>query len=288
VVAGAYNGKPALRFDGVNDKLGFTGTTPMTQFSLFLVINNRPGRGDVITFGRAGDFNHQWFFGMWFGPDSIGTATGYDSYIMATKPGLAAANQWRSLSVVSDRVWATSLQWDGVETSMSPGGADSPLSFQFGDATGSGGGIGGADGVPDGTLTANCDVAEVIVYGTVLSEADRKSVEAYLSTKYGSAFPTGVVGQKTGNLPGQFALEQNYPNPFNPTTVVRYQLPLASNVRLVVFDLLGREVSSLVNEREGPGSYEVKFDGAGLSSGVYFYRLTADNLVQTRKLMLLR
>jgi hypothetical protein len=59
-------------------------------------------------------------------------------------------------------------------------------------------------------------------------------------------------------------------------------------VRLTVYDLLGREVSTLVNEREGPGSYEVMFDGTGLSSGVYFYRLTADNLVQTRKLVLLR
>jgi hypothetical protein len=171
---------------------------------------------------------------------------------------------------------------------MSLDGFDQANSVPLGDATGSGGGIGGADGVPAGLLVAKCDVAEVIVYNVSLSETDRKSVEAYLSTKYGSAFPTGVVGQKTGNLPAQFALEQNFPNPFNPTTVVRYQLPAASNVRLVVFDLLGREVSSLVNEREGPGSYEVKFDGAGLSSGVYFYRLTADNLVQTRKLMMLR
>jgi hypothetical protein len=226
---------------------------------------------------------------MWFGPDSIGTATGYDSFIKATKPGLAADNQWRSFSIVADfSVWATTLQWDGIDVPGIRGGSDSPITVPLGDAAGSGGGVGGADGVPAGRLTAKCDVAEVIVYNVALSETDRKSVEAYLSTKYGSAFPTGVVGQKTGNLPGQFALEQNYPNPFNPSTVVRYQLPLASNVRLVVYDLVGREVSTLVNEREGPGSYEVKFDGSGLSSGVYFYRLTADNLVQTRKLVLLR
>jgi len=66
------------------------------------------------------------------------------------------------------------------------------------------------------------------------------------------------------------------------------QGPGVSNVQLVVYDLLGREVSTLVNEDEGPGSYEVKFEGTGLSSGVYFYRLTADNFVQTRKLLLLR
>jgi trimeric autotransporter adhesin len=89
-------------------------------------------------------------------------------------------------------------------------------------------------------------------------------------------------------LPGAFELMQNYPNPFNPTTVVRYQLPGASNVRLVVFDLLGREVSTLVNERQGPGSYEVKFNASGLASGVYLYRLTAESFTQSRAMLLLK
>jgi hypothetical protein len=70
-------------------------------------------------------------------------------------------------------------------------------------------------------------------------------------------------------------LHQNYPNPFNPTTVISYQLPVASDVKLVVYDLLGREVRVLVNERKNAGSYEVKFDASGPSSGVYFYRLQA-------------
>jgi dienelactone hydrolase len=74
--------------------------------------------------------------------------------------------------------------------------------------------------------------------------------------------------------PGAFALFQNYPNPFNTSTVVNYQLPAASEVRLVVYDLLGREVVVLVNERKLPGSYAVKFDAGGLSSGVYFYKLS--------------
>jgi hypothetical protein len=89
-------------------------------------------------------------------------------------------------------------------------------------------------------------------------------------------------------VPTEFAIFQNFPNPFNPTTLVRYQLPVASSVRLAVYDLLGREVAVLVNERKGPGSHEVTFDGAGLASGVYFYRLQAGDFVQAKKLVVLR
>jgi hypothetical protein len=88
--------------------------------------------------------------------------------------------------------------------------------------------------------------------------------------------------------PSGFSLAQNYPNPFNLSTTIKYELPESSVVRMTVFDLLGREVKTLVNERKSAGSYEVKFDGAGLSSGVYFYRLTANDCVSTKKLLLLQ
>jgi hypothetical protein len=86
-------------------------------------------------------------------------------------------------------------------------------------------------------------------------------------------------------LPTAFSLEQNYPNPFNPTTVISYQLPVVSSVRIVIYDLLGREVAVLVNERKAAGSYEVQFDASGLSSGVYLYRLTAGSFTQTLKMV---
>jgi hypothetical protein len=88
--------------------------------------------------------------------------------------------------------------------------------------------------------------------------------------------------------PLQYALSQNYPNPFNPATLISYQLPVARNVRLVVYDLLGREVAILVNERKAPGNYEVRFDAGGLASGVYLCRLTAGSFVQTQKMILVR
>lgn len=88
--------------------------------------------------------------------------------------------------------------------------------------------------------------------------------------------------------PTTFALHQNYPNPFNPTTVIRYQLPTPSVVRLAVFDVLGRPVVSLVNSVQASGDYSVSFNAANLSSGVYFYRLQAGNFVQTRKMILMK
>ena len=103
----------------------------------------------------------------------------------------------------------------------------------------------------------------------------------------------GPVGPATsvedeGGLPRQFALEQNYPNPFNPTTVVSFQLPVVSMVRLVVYYLFGREAAVLLNERRDAGVHEVKFDGSNLASGVYLYRLQAGDFVQSKKLILLK
>ena len=89
-------------------------------------------------------------------------------------------------------------------------------------------------------------------------------------------------------LPTVSALQQNYPNPFNPSTTIRYGLPNKSAVRLSVFNTLGQNVSTLVNGEQEAGYHEVKFDAAGLSSGVYFYRLESGAYVQTRKLLLIR
>jgi hypothetical protein len=91
-----------------------------------------------------------------------------------------------------------------------------------------------------------------------------------------------------GPAPVGFSLAQNYPNPFNPTTALSYELLAASDVRLTVFDVLGREVAVLVNERKPAGSHTVQFDGSGLATGVYLYDLMAGSFVQTKKMILLK
>ena len=89
-------------------------------------------------------------------------------------------------------------------------------------------------------------------------------------------------------IPNQFALEQNYPNPFNPATTIRYQLPAFGPVVLKVYDVLGREVATLVNEEKAAGKYSVTWNASSMSSGVYFYRLQTASFTKTKKLMLLR
>jgi hypothetical protein len=98
---------------------------------------------------------------------------------------------------------------------------------------------------------------------------------------------TGVNDLPNG-LPKAFRLEQNFPNPFNPTTNIIYDVPVQSHVRMSVFDVLGREVAELVNEVQTPGRYKAVFDGAGLPSGAYFYRMAAGNFVETRRFLLVK
>jgi hypothetical protein len=88
------------------------------------------------------------------------------------------------------------------------------------------------------------------------------------------------------NQPSVFVLNQNYPNPFNPSTNIKYSIPAAGIVTLKVYDLLGREVSTLVNEQQQAGTFDVVFDGSNLASGVYYYQLKAGELIATKKLML--
>lgn len=98
---------------------------------------------------------------------------------------------------------------------------------------------------------------------------------------------TGVTG-KQDKSPASFSLQQNYPNPFNPSTIINYSLPKTSLVTIKVYDVLGKEVATLVNEQQFAGNYSVQFSGSKLSSGIYFYRMQAGNFVQTKKLLLLK
>ncbi len=98
---------------------------------------------------------------------------------------------------------------------------------------------------------------------------------------------TGINGGGSG-VPRVFDLDQNFPNPFNPSTVIGYRLPVTSHVTLRVYDAIGRVIETLVSERQDAGHHFVRFDGSGLPSGVYFYRIQAGDYTATKKLLFLK
>ena len=99
---------------------------------------------------------------------------------------------------------------------------------------------------------------------------------------------TSVDNSRTGELPMKFNLEQNYPNPFNPSTVISYQLSVGCYVQLKIYDLLGREVATLINEYKPAGNYKATFDGSKLTSGIYLCKMKTVDFVDTKKIMLLK
>ncbi|MCF6270668.1 MAG: exo-alpha-sialidase [Melioribacteraceae bacterium] len=146
-------------------------------------------------------------------------------------------------------------------------------------------------------------VAYIVGRGTdalnSITEARRitNDVIGFYNTNF-SYVPVGVNGNKGSQLPTEYSLSQNYPNPFNPSTTIKYTIPSVQTpllggvggglVTLKVYDILGREVATLVNKQQKAGNYEVSFDASNLTSGVYFYRLHAGSFVESKKMILLK
>jgi hypothetical protein len=144
-------------------------------------------------------------------------------------------------------------------------------------------GTGSSNGV-SGSVFALAVVGNEVVVGGNFTSAG--GVSANNVARWNSG--TSRVEQLSPTAPKTFLLEQNYPNPFNPSTTIRYQLPVASEVKLEVYDVLGKKIATLVNERQSAGSYQVVWNASGLSSGTYFYRLQAGTFVETKKMIMVK
>ncbi len=143
-----------------------------------------------------------------------------------------------------------------------------------------------SDGIPTG---ANYRVALryfIVLGGPQGANSDYMAVDA-LSF---ATFETSSIGNAPSGTPKQFALAQNYPNPFNPSTLIQYDVAKSGRVTIEVFNVLGQKVQTLVNENKVAGRYSVQFNATNLSSGTYFYRMTAGNgeFMQTMKMMLVK
>jgi len=143
----------------------------------------------------------------------------------------------------------------------------------------------------DGSLTAYTD-SSLIQSGTYyywITALDMVGNESGFSVPDSVSIEITALDKNQEKTPRNFALHQNYPNPFNPMTAIGYQLSVFSQVDLSIYNLLGQKVATLVSARQPAGTYKVDWDASGLSSGVYFYRLSTDQgFIQTRKLVLMR
>ena len=113
--------------------------------------------------------------------------------------------------------------------------------------------------------------------------------KTYLLVNGGYLLPAGSTGvEEQEPLPNKYLLNQNYPNPFNPSTTISYQMPTAGHVTLQVFDALGREVASLVNEEKQAGTYSLTFNAQNLPTGLYIYRIKGNNFIQSKTMLLIK
>ena len=172
------------------------------------------------------------------------------------------------------------LVWDGTNVIVYMDGVlvnSNPRTMTW--ATGTGFKVAGYSTSPG--LSGKMD--EFRLYGRALTAAE-------IAATWNHELPYTVtgIGNVSSIIPDKFYLNQNYPNPFNPSTTIKYGLKKQSNVELTIYDAIGRQIKTLVKNSQPAGSYEVTFNAQELSSGVYFYRLTTSEYVETKKMMLVK
>ena len=123
--------------------------------------------------------------------------------------------------------------------------------------------------------------------GTLRNDMGAYGGNQYKSMPYMSMLISGI-NDENGSIPNKLVLNQNYPDPFNPSTTISYSIPKQSQVTLMVYDILGNEIKTLINEEKTAGTYKINLNASNLSSGIYFYKFETDNYVKCKKMILLK
>lgn len=201
----------------------------------------------------------------------------------------AGIQQWVMKYQNGSQDWAYSLVLDNSGNVYVTGMTNPVLRFHFATIKYS------PDGVQQWVVISNVTEGGETPIGVAVDSIGNVYVAGgdghYLTIKYNQL---NAITPISNRVPDKYHLYQNYPNPFNPSTKIRFDVPAnvkreTSNEKLIIFDILGREVATLVNEQLKPGSYEVEWDGSNFPSGLYFYRLTTDgSIVDTKKMILVK
>ena len=242
----------------------------------------------IIAETLADNINHNFFLA---GLDQFGNDVGYYTNWMTAKsldnlpPGVPPAGLVVSKTATPLQ---TSLSWQPAIDDPASTGKNMIKFYSIYRA----GGTGALVKISTSATTSFTDnVSAAGSYTYAVSATDYGANESVQSP---TASATFLAIDEGAGLPDEYALKANYPNPFNPSTTIRYQLPAAGRVSLIIYDLTGKQVRTLVDEASSAGYYRAVWDGrdakgAGVATGVYFYRITVDNaFTQTKKMVLMK
>jgi hypothetical protein len=251
--------------------------SPKDEYDPSLALDPVRGNG-IITYTRATGaptYNDAMYFRSTdlfrtFTRDSIATSTASEEFTSASYAPWGTGYYWRT--AYRSSAGGDTIYYKAMNNTMSAFHATAPRAVSQYRPTGSLIPVVGYDRDPGGTSYRG----NVLYVGFGPQDVFFDAVDLALDVE----IPEGV--------PDHYVLEQNFPNPFNPSTTIRYSLPHAGPVRLVVYNALGQQVAELVNAMQEPGYHTVQFNGAVLSSGVYFYRLETGDFREARKLILMK
>lgn len=137
-------------------------------------------------------------------------------------------------------------------------------------------------------LLGNARISSILVSNNYIFVSNSNFLSGNISAWKRPLIEIIGIQQISNEVPLNYKLNQNYPNPFNPSTKIRFDIPKSGNVNITVYDMLGREVTTLVNQQLSPGTYETDWDASGYSSGIYYYKIQSDDFVDTKKMVLIK
>jgi hypothetical protein len=272
-------GSKAYSFNGTSDYIQTAADNALSTFhtgtvSFWFSTPTPATDGTILAYSTAGDFNSLFMF--WIHLQKVTVqykypSQGYNPDVMGSTT--ISANQWYHVAIVADGTSLLKIYLnDTLETAV----------LQQNETT--------ADGSQWFADVTNVSAYDHFISIGALSRGGGQ--ESFFNGKIDDIriyhFSGTTSAPETPRVRSTFLLEQNYPNPFNPSTTIQYTLANRQLTVLKVYDVLGREVETLVNEVKSPGTYSLRFDGKNLASGVYLYRIQAGNFIETRKFVLLR
>ncbi|MDX2128438.1 MAG: T9SS type A sorting domain-containing protein [Chloroherpetonaceae bacterium] len=278
-------GRPAIQFDGTNVLLSQAPVT-LNQFTVFSVLSSTTS-GLGIIYEHSSDVNSR--------PGGSYLSTSSGATISAKRTALIARNLQANWANSGNTIVVSNVHSNAVsDFALRVNGQNQVFSGSpVGTNTGSVNVVdtlflGGRGYTPSLGLIGK--ISEFLIYNRALSTTEISNIEDYLTDKYinGNFIePLSFKGFTQKPTEG-FELAQNYPNPFNPTTTIQFRLPQSGFTELTIYDMLGRKVSTLINQRMEAGLHRVNFNAQSLASGVYFYRLSTGNFSMTKKMTLIK